>query len=93
MTQHSSVHILSCLLLFVQVLLGVIYNNITLKSAKKLFPIEVSTALLTWALFSGRHCMYISLSAPSLQESTEEGGYQDPVIYPGKVPAAEMPAN
>jgi len=37
--------------------------------------------------------MYISLSAPSLQESTEEGGYQDPVIYPGKVPAAEMPAN
>jgi len=37
--------------------------------------------------------LWQALYAQSLQESTEEGGDQDPVIYPGKDPAAGMPAN
>jgi len=37
--------------------------------------------------------MYMSLSAPSLQECTEEGGDQDPVIYQGRDPAVGMPVD
>jgi len=56
----------------------------TLKGAKKLFPIEVSTAWMTWALLC-RRLSSSELDVPpspckSVQESTEEGGDQHPVI-------------